>query len=237
MLFRPMVKKIVFAGFLVFSFSSVFAITNAHAQTATSPQFLVSWKTTGSYVPSFYTGKALPSYGSKITASFELVLNGKVLNLQDQTIYWYLDQILVGGGAGAQQVIFSPLGTPPDSLSLQIVLPSYNGVYLTHTVQIPFVTPEAVIYAPYPNKAFSTNPLSIKALPFFFNATSSSNLNFTWSVNGQAGSTNENPQEADIVLPKGLSSGSTLDITLNAENPFGSVAASDEKILTYQNSL
>jgi hypothetical protein len=222
----------VTACFGVLLFVSVQTI---HAQT--SPQFLVTWKASNSYIPSFYQGKALPSYGSRITASFELISNGNVVDLRSQTIYWYLDQILVGGGTGAQQVTFSPLGTPPDSLSLSIQLPSYNGSLLIHTVQIPFVNPGAVIYAPYPGNNFSANPLVLKAIPFFFNASSSNQLVYSWSVNSQTGSNTENPQEADIILPSGMSSGSSLDISLNIKNPLGSITASGEKSLTYQSQL
>ena len=102
-----------FSMFLLLIFFSP-ALT--HAQTASSPQFLVTWKTSGSYIPSFYLGKALPTYGSQITASLELVSQGKILDLSNQTIYWYLEDNLVGGGVGVQQVTFPPVGEAPNSI-------------------------------------------------------------------------------------------------------------------------
>ena len=188
-------------------FSSSLVIYQASAQTAFSPQFLVTWKTAGSYIPSFYQGKALPTYGSKITASVELVWQGKILNITNQTIYWYLNDNLVGGGVGVQQVSFPPTGDAPNSLTLKVVLPSYNGGYYSHAIQIPMVKPVAVIYAPFPGGQFSQNPITVKAYPYFFNTAAASDLAFTWTVNGQVGANAENPEQAQITLPAGTPAG------------------------------
>ena len=214
-----------------------FIVPRANAQTASPPQFLVTWKVFGSYIPSFYTGKTLPSFGSKITASFELVSNGTILNIKSQTVYWYLDQVLIGGGTGIQQITFSPVGTPPSSLDLTIQFPSYDGGYLTHQIEIPMVEPEAVIYSPYPNNNFSTNPLVVKALPFFFDTASSTELAYTWGVNNQTSSNSESPQGADIILPQGTPSGSTFAVSLTIENPFDSTIATADDNLTYNQQL
>jgi hypothetical protein len=232
---RLIVKKGILFGFFVFSAVLFFSLKSANAQTASSPQFLVTWKASNSYIPSFYQGKALPSPGSEITASLELISNGHVVDLSSQNIYWYLDEVLVGGGMGAQQVTFPPFGTPPSTLILEVDIPQYSTGYLIHTVNIPFVEPMAVIDAPYPNQEFSSNPLVVQGIPFFFYATSSDNLLFNWSVNGQTGSNAENPQVADITLPQGTQSGTTLGVSLSIENPIGSTVATADQNLTFQN--
>ena len=228
-------KIITVASFLLLTGSLFFALTT-RAQTASSPQFLITWKPTASSIPSSYIGKALPSYGSKVTAEFELVSNGKVLDISGQTIYWYLEDTLIGGGTGIQQITFPLFGTPPNSLTLKIELPSYNGQYLIHTIDIPYVNPMAVIYAPYPNGDFSSNPVNVTALPYFFNA-SPSQLSYTWAVNGQTGSNAENPQTAEVTLPQGTPSGTGLTISLSVENPQGAVTAAAQSTLTYSNQL
>jgi len=237
MLIRSPIKKIALAGLFIFSAGLVFFSGKAEAQTASAPQFLVTWKASNSYIPSFYQGKALPTLGSQITASVELVSNGRIINLSNQNIYWYEDEVLVGGGAGVQQVTFSPFGTPPSSLILDVELPQYSGGYLTHTIQIPFVNPAAVISAPYPSQEFSTNLLTVRGIPFFFFATSTNNLVFSWSVNGQAGSNTENPQEADITLPPGTPGGTNIDVSLSIAGPDGSTIATADRGLTFQNQL
>jgi hypothetical protein len=237
MLNRTIAHKVALLGFLIFPLVFFFSLPAARAQTASSPQFLVTWKSSSSYIPSFYTGKALPSLGSNITASVELISNGHIINIGSQTIYWYLDEVLVGGGTGVQQVTFSPFGTPPSAQVLEVVLPQYSGGYLSHSIQIPFISPAAVISAPYPNQRFSSNPFAVQGLPFFFTATSSNNLLFSWAVNGQTGSNTENPQVADVTLPQGTPSGTSVDVSLSIKNPVGSTVATANQNLTFQSQL
>jgi len=229
-------KRFALAGLFSFGF---FLVTTpfTHAQTTSGPQFLVTWKASNSYIPPSYIGKALPSYASNITASLEIVDQGKIVDLSPQTIYWYLNDNLIGGGGGIQTVTFPTIGTPPDSLALKIELPSYAGGYLTHTINIPFVSPQVVLYAPLPDGKFSQNPLMVDALPYFFNTTSTANLSYTWAVNGQTGGGAENPQEAQITLPTGTSSGTNLDVSITVENPIGSTVATADENLVYENQL
>jgi hypothetical protein len=228
-------KIIPVVSFLIL-ISLAFLIPSAHAQTASNPQFLITWKPTLSSIPPGYIGKALPSFGSKVTADFELVSNGKILDLSGQTIYWYLEDTLIGGGTGIQQVTFPLFGTPPGSLTLKIELPSYNGQYLIHTLDIPFVNPAVVIDAPYPNGDFSSNPMIVTALPYFFTASPSS-LSYTWAVNGQTGANAENPQAAEVTLPQGTPSGTSITISLSVENPSSAATAVAQSTLTYSTQL
>ena len=233
---KIMTRKRLAAGILVFGAIALFSLSSiqwAHAQSA-SPQFLITWKTTGSYVPPSYIGKALPTYGSKITASLELISKNKLVDLSSQTIYWYLNDTLLGGGTGVQAITFPPFGTPPRALVLKVELPSYNGNFLIHTIQIPMVSPTAVIYAPFPNDRFSAHPLVVSALPYFFNTAATSSLVFSWSVNNETNSSAENPIEADITLPPGTAAGTTVSIGLSVENPLDSTVANAASNFTYQ---
>jgi len=207
----------------------------SHAFAAT-PQVLITWKTSGSYVPPGYLGKALPTYNSEITASLEIISNGKLVDLSGQTIYWYLNNTdtLIGGGVGAQSITFPPLGTPPNVTTLEVELPYYPGGFLIHTVSIPMVQPQTVINAPYPNGRFSSNPVTVSALPYFFNIASPSDLSYAWSVNGQAGSNTENPNIAQITLPQGTAAGTSFGISLTVDNHNDSTQATASKNLTYQ---
>lgn len=198
------------------------------------PQFLITWKASGSYIPANYQGKALPTYGSQITASLEIISNGKIASLQGQTIYWYLNDTLLGGGTGAQTITFPPFGQAPNTMTLKVELPSYNGNFLIHTISIPMVQPQAVIYAPYPNGQFPTNPVTVTAIPYFFNTASPDNLSYSWSVNGQSGSNTENPEEADITLPAGTAAGTTFAVSVTVQNGNDSTAATASENLTYE---
>ncbi len=204
----------------------------AHAQSA-SPQFIITWKVARSYVPSSYPDKVMPTYGSVITASVVLLSQGKPVNLNGQTIYWYLNNILIGGGPGVQAVSFLPLDEPPTINTLEVDIPNYNGQYLIHTVPIQTTQPVAVVNAPYAGGEASANPITVTALPYFFNTASPANLSYSWSVNGQAGTSAENPQTAEITLPAGTPSGTALNVTLTVKNPQDSTAATAFANLTF----
>ncbi len=202
------------------------------AQTTQGPRFLLTWEAINSHIPSSYQGKALPSYGSQVLAEVSLISNGKIDNISGQTIYWYLNDTLVGGGVGAQRVVFVPFGTPPNSLTLRVELPNYNGMDLVHEIQLPFVDPVAVINAPYPGGGFSSNPVMVNAIPYFF-ALPSSYLSYSWSVNGVPGSSAENPESALVTLPQNTPSGANITIALTITNQTGSVGAEAQSTLTY----
>lgn len=214
-----------------------FSLLPAASAQTTNPEFLLTWKASGSYVPATYPGKALPTFGSKVTASLELLSQGKVLNIKGQTIYWYLNGTLIGGGVGAQQITFTPFGAPPSALSLEVDLPNYNGSLLVHKTTIFTVKPRAIIYAPYPYGTVSVNPISIRALPYFFNASSAAALSFTWTVNGQAGDNAANPDQAEINLPTNTPYGTTLALTLAIKNTADSTTAAASTNLFYQKQL
>lgn len=216
-------------------FAILFYTPAARAQTTVQP--LITWKTTGSYIPSFYQGKAFPTYGSKITASIEIISEGKIANLQSQTIYWYVNGTLIGGGAGVQQITFPVIGASPNVQILKASLPSWSGGSIAPSVQIPMVNPVAVIYSPYPGGEFSASTISAKALPYFFNISSPNDLSYTWSANGQDGSNTENPDTAQIILPQGTQSGTNVNVGLTISNNKDSTAATASTDLTYVSSL
>ncbi len=208
----------------------------AKAQVSGGPQFWITWQAASSSVPVNYIGKALPSYNTKITAELALIANGLPVDLSGQTIYWYLNNTLIGGGVGVDTITFRPFGLPPNSLSLEAELPSYNGQYLAHSIEIPYVDPVVVIGAPYPNNTFSANPVGLIALPYFFSSAPST-LVYTWSVNGQTGTGAENPQVAQVTLPQGTPAGTAITIGLTVTDSANSVSASTQSTLTYAGQL
>lgn len=220
----------------IFGVVTLAAASGVYAQTA-QPQLVVTWRTSGSYAPSDYQGKILPGYGARIIASLEAFSGGSILNLKSQTIYWYLNDVLLGGGVGVQTISFPPFGEPPTNMTLRVELPRYSSGYLLHEIQIPTVQPTAVIDAPYPRGNVSASPVTVNALPYFFNVTSASDLSYSWAVNDQTGGTAENPQVAQITIPAGAQSGATLAVSLTIKNTGDSTAATAYSNLTYVHQL
>lgn len=224
----------------IFAFAAVAALfllifrANAQIAAGTGPQFMITWTAHNSYVPAAYVGKALPNQASQIIASLALVgASGSQLNLKNQTIYWYLNDTLIGGGTGAQTISFTPFGGAPNFMTLKVELPNYNGELLLHAIQIPLIQPKAVIEAQHVNGQFSANPITLAATPYYFNITDPSALSYAWSVNGQAPTTAENPQTLQISLDAGTVSGTAFTISLDIKNSADSMSAADSTNLTY----
>ncbi len=231
-------KKLPFligtAALLSFFFFSKMPVSNA--QTAT-PQLLITWKALGSYIPPSYTGKALPTIGSRISAALQAFgVNGPV-DLSSQTIYWYLNDDLIGGGPGVDQITFPPLGEPPDTLTLRAEIPSYPGGFLSHEVEVPLVNPQVVILSPFANGRTSENPVFLSALTYFFTVSDPFALSYVWQVNGESGSGSENPEVLKINFPANTPSGTNFDISVLVRNRADSTVAEAETSLQYVKTL
>lgn len=239
-------KRTTFIALLLLLVSSAaFALYNmaaavAHAQTvaAPSPTFLMTWQATNSYAPAGYVGKILPNQESQIMASIEVITpGGQLANLSGQTIYWYQNENLLGGGIGIQRIEFRPYGEAPNVITLRVDIPDYPGGDIEHEISIPIVQPEAVIEAPFPGGDFSASAITLQALPYFFGATSTDPLSFSWTANGQSATSAENPTSLQLSLPASTPSGYSIPVTLTIQDSIDSNTATANTNLTYQHQL
>lgn len=201
----------------VFLLALLAPISNsAFAQTTAGPQAVITWRVIGGSAPSSYAGKVLPSANSAISASVAVLNNGKFVPLNNQTVYWYLDDNFIGGGTGEQIIAFGAPGNN-ETMSLRVEVPNYgNG--LMDTAYIPMVDPQVVIVAPYPNNTFTGSSVSLQAVPYFFSTTDLSQLAFSWDVNGQAVAAAENPQTLNINLSSSTPAGYSLAVDLEVKD-------------------
>jgi hypothetical protein len=218
---------------VIFSFAILFVFYKSTKAQQANPEFLFSWQPTNSYAPSFFTGKILPNAQSQIAATFELISNGKPINLSNENIYWYLNNNLIGSGVGMQQLTFPLFGMPPQMENLRIELPDYSTGYLIYTTNLPFMRPSAIISAPYYNNIINGSDATITALAYYFN-DNQNNLIYNWSVNGQSGSSAENPNILHITIPTGSAENSTMAISLQIENINGNENVNNSLNLIYK---
>ncbi len=179
-------KKIPFALiFIVFSFQ-IFIFGYANAQNGT--EFLATWEA-NTYVPDWYQGVISPSYNSRINVKFELVENGRIANLSNTKIRWYVNDRLVrneSAGLGIKNyMVFNNLAYGGNDLEVRISIPEYKSGSLDKIIRIPVKNPEVALEAPYFNKQVEKGDNQFKAWPLFFNVLNSDALNFVWFVNGQ----------------------------------------------------
>ena len=228
-----MIKKL----FVLFIIALVGLPAASFAQTtpAAAPQILLTWKSS-SYAPADFGGKIMPTSNSLITASAELIDNGKIADVSKQNVYWYQDNNFIDGGIGKQRISFSAPGVFGGSISLRVEFPNYSKGGQLKTVDVRIVKPEAVIESSLPSGKFSSSPLKLTAIPYFFNTDSPAHLNFAWNINGQSPTGAENPQILNVKFGQDMQTQSTMAISLSVQNTdkrYEFEAASTNAILTY----
>lgn len=201
-------KKIIIA--LLF-----FGVIVARAQT--TPQFLVSWKS-GNYTPPEYIGKTLPSFNSPVLISFELINAGRPVDLSKNTIQWFINDSLFQSGAGIQKISFFAPSTA-GTLTIQIKIPDWNGVVLIKNIEIPVVSPEAVVETPFSGTIVSTKSFKLVARPYFFNIPNLQYMNYTWTIDGKNPEKLTDPETLNISIRDGVSAGTHIGVSLLLQNP------------------
>lgn len=159
-------------------------ISSAHAEA----DFMVGWQTKTS-APAWFKGRGFPTYQSFITVGFELIENGKVVDLSKTAVRWYVDGKLLkneSDGLGIRQVTVFNKKYGGEVVEMKIVIPDYRGRELLKLFAIPIKTPEVVVDIPYIGKKVARGENTLYAWPFFFGTTSVKKLNLQWTVDGNA---------------------------------------------------
>ncbi len=199
-----------------------------------APKIFLTWRA-NTYIPSGFSGKAMPTAGSQIIASAELIDNGKTVDLSKQNVYWYQDNNFIAGGYGLQTATFRAPDVAGGTIDIRVEFPNYSKGAQLKTITVPIVRPEAIIESPSPDGKFSSSPIQLFGQPYFFNANTISKLNFNWTVNGQIPSGAENPQNLNIKF-NSMSPDSALSVSLsiqNTDNRYQLEGASQNINLTY----
>ena len=207
-------KRKIFCALVVLLFVAPFL--GARAQSS-SAQMYITWKAQ-TYIPPIYTGKTLPTAGSRVTASVFVVQNGKLLDLSGKTIYWYMNDEFIEGGANQQTVEFRVPKEKNDTVAeIMVRLPDTAGG-LVNTIDIPIVSPQVAIDAPFPRNAVAGPSFRVRARAYFFNTPSPAFLDYAWITNGKEPSP-EDPEDLSIAVDPGSTPGLPINIGLTVRNP------------------
>lgn len=200
-------KTILLVGIVALGSLAIF-IQRSLSQT--TPIFWITWST-GSYSAPGYEGKTLPTNGTNVSVAFELIQDGKVIPLGSQEVRWFLDEAPVQDGNGLKQYSFQS-NSASGSRLVRIELPDFRDIgSLTKSIQIPAVSPEVVLDAPYVKNSVTSRELVIKALPYYFNVTRAGDLNWNWQVNNETPSgAAQDPSIINILIPPEMPSGSQI---------------------------
>ncbi|MCR4275232.1 MAG: hypothetical protein NUV83_00540 [Candidatus Wolfebacteria bacterium] len=226
-----MIKKYTKTSFFIILLAGQFFTFN-FVSAQSGYDFLTSWKADG-FVPAWYEGKILPSRGSRVSISFELINNGKISDLSNTVVRWYINDNLVkneNDGLGIKKYLFTVTDYPGNNTEVRIALPDYKGQSLNKIIQIPVVNPEVVIESP----AFSLNNISktaiFKANPFFFNVKIINNLSFQWTANGQATGIYKGSNILDFNVDPKVGLNSQINLKVIAKNLLNEMEFANKEI-------
>lgn len=181
-------------------------------------QVFITWKTSNFY-PAYFEGKALPSLNSPVTLAVEAARNGVLLDLSQAEITWEVDGKFIAGGRGVKRATFTVRKGVGDTYFARVSI-LLNRETLETSLRVPVAASVVVIDAPYPEARGSGGGITLRALPFFFNAVSLSDFSFSWLIDGErtsAGSDNELTISGDAAL--GIRAFRVTLETQNLRNP------------------
>lgn len=160
------------------------ASRSASAQEGPPPEFLVTWQA-HSYVPPSYAGRALPRNDAVVDFAFELIDNGKLTDLRDYEVRWYLGNELIRSGKGLQSITIAVPMIAPRSEVARVTVVDYQGEDLDGMILLPVAAPEAIIDVPYPQHKIPRQGALIRALPYYFSVSNKEALLFEWRANNE----------------------------------------------------
>ena len=193
---------------------------------AVEPQFMVSWKPSV-YAPNWYEGKLFPTKDSTLRVSFELidqggVNKGKIIDIKDKEVRWYIGSDLVRKGNGLQSILIKNNLFSGDFINLKIAVDFYDSdsgsQYFTEKYfSIPVVDTKLVLVRRWMDATLAPHAQATwYAVPLFF-ASDPKSAVLTWTVNDQeVKPTSGNP--FSLTIQSG-DAGQTAEIQASLENP------------------
>ncbi|MDP3769426.1 MAG: hypothetical protein U1A25_02570 [Candidatus Sungbacteria bacterium] len=177
-------------------------------QTIYVSDLTLTW-TTGTYIPKWYKGKALPVANSdlRIAAIPTIIIDGVTIPANKLIFTWNMNGKRATQGVGSQVFEYKAPERSFNTQLIRLVVEDVNKKILKEArIAISNREPRAAIYQVFPlggiefrraTAAFSpvsTGSLDLQIEPFFFNVTSRKYLAYDWSAEGkQATGVAENP--------------------------------------------
>lgn len=221
-------KNILYTSFLTILGAMIGFTTTAWAQGTNNQTFVDIVVEPQTYVPPHYTGRPLPSSGSRVRL-VALVEEPGVIDPSEYRYVWRMGGRVIGGGAieGRNTLTIEMPSTRPGQVSVEVARLG-AGIIGRASTALPTVEPQMVFYPVHPlygvqNQAITeTTTLTsgsneLRAAPYYlplqaFGHTAQTVYN--WRINGRAApSTNTN--QLNITLQRGqLSSGAAVELEI-----------------------
>lgn len=177
---------------------------------------IITWQADNFY-PADYAGRALPSFGTPVTVTAEVLQNNKLLDVSQANFLWYVDENLVARGVGLKQMTFNAQAGSGGYDFVRVVVQAANNNSFENSTRVYVTRPTVVLEGDFPNQTASAgSQILIQAIPYFFNITSLNDLNFSWLINNnQKQSGNDNQL---LLTINNSDAGAPLTINVSAQN-------------------
>jgi len=193
---------------------------------AAGPQFVVSWKPQV-YAPVWYEGKLFPVKESSVRVSFEMIDQnspnaGKVIDVSDSEVRWYVGGELVRKGNGLQSLVIKNNLYSGDVMDVRISVDFFDSqtgeqYFADKYISIPIMDRKLSLVRRWMDSTLAPHAQSTwYAVPLFFSSAPQSST-ITWTVNGQVVQPiSGNPFALTIQSGDG---GQSADIEVSLKNP------------------
>lgn len=193
---------------------------------------MTSWRAE-SFAPAWYAGKVFPTRGTPVTASFELIENGRIADLRQVVVRWYVNDSLVRNeenGLGIKSLRLTTPNYPGQDMEVRISIPNYKGQPLDALLRIPVTAPEAVIDNAHPGRDVERSSITFGVHPFFFNVSGLGNLNVSWQAANQPAAYGDNPWQLSVNIPSEAPAGFPVDIVVAVNNLFDELEFANDRL-------
>lgn len=209
---KTLYKILFLAGTIILGY---LVLPVSRSALSASSDFILTWSA-NSYIPQTYEGRALPIRGSTITV-FALPVKKLAQNPDFLYYRWLLDDDVVGwaNGIGKTSFVFAAEKWAGDfhKIGLQILDSSRQVTLFQGSVYVKIVSPEILISNPDNSrysivetlKAATGKKIKLTAWPFFFNIRRITDMDFSWQIDGQelSGEENSDPNLLNLTIPEG----------------------------------
>lgn len=198
--------------------------TAAHAQQnpATAAEVILTWHANNFY-PSDFRGKPAVTENTPLRIAAEVVKKNKLVDTSRANFSWYVDGKVLQQGVGLKEILFTVTASEKSSHFLRVVIKNGLDSYERAT-SIPIEAHETVIETPFPGNLITHgSQIALRAVPYFFNISSITDLLFFWSINDNQPENNSNANQITISVGTPTTqdqSALSVDLkTTNQKNP------------------
>jgi hypothetical protein len=177
-------KKKIFIFLVAILFCGVATIFSVKAQQTSPYTILLGWET-NSFYPSNYQGKPLPSDGSLVRVSLQLLKDNKIIDASAVPIKWYVNNKYFNDGVGMTNISFVADEGRGSSYSIKASVKTNEDI-INEFLTIPVVQKELIIETTAINGKIKPNSsVTFSAVPYFFNIQSLDDLTISWNIQNQ----------------------------------------------------